>query len=110
MPVYEYRCEKCRRKFDVVASIAEKESGLNPVCPQCGSRKVRQVFGRFTVLAGSKTESDDFETEGRDDDFGSDVDDMSEDFGSDYDDEFGDDEDLDTGDDEFKDSDDEDFD
>lgn len=109
MPVYEYKCEKCRRKFDVVASIAEKESGLNPVCPQCGSRRVRQVFGRFTVLAGSKTESDDFETGDMDEDSGRDFGDMPDEFGSDYDDGLSEDDDFDTGDEEFGDSDEEDF-
>lgn len=59
MPVYEYECEDCGRKFDVLASLAEKEAGLEPVCPKCGSSRARQVFGRFTLLAGSKSEADD---------------------------------------------------
>lgn len=109
MPVYEYRCEKCGRKFDVVASIAEKESGLNPVCPQCGSRRAQQVFGRFTVLAGSKTEMDDFATEEMDEDLGTDSGDMPEDLDSDFGDEFSDDGDF-GSDDEFGTSEDEDID
>jgi len=60
MPVYEYQCENCSRKFDVVATLGEKEAGLKPVCPKCRSRRVRQVFSRFTVLTGSKSDSDDF--------------------------------------------------
>jgi putative FmdB family regulatory protein len=61
MPVYEFRCEDCGKKFDVVATITEKEAGIAPACPRCGGARARQVFGRFTILAGSKTESDDFE-------------------------------------------------
>lgn len=74
MPVYEFQCEDCGKKFDTFATFAEKEAGLNPVCPKCGRRRVRQVFGRFTLLAKSKTDSDDFDDEGLDD-LGSDEDD-----------------------------------
>lgn len=55
MPLYEYRCEDCGKKFDLIASIAEKEAGLHPVCPKCGSKDCRQVFGRVTVLTSSKS-------------------------------------------------------
>ncbi|MEO0071428.1 MAG: zinc ribbon domain-containing protein [candidate division WOR-3 bacterium] len=70
MPVYEYKCENCGKRFDIVATLAEKEAGLNPTCPDCGGTKVHQIFGRFTVIGGSKTESD-FEDFGPgDEDFG----------------------------------------
>jgi len=59
MPVYEFRCDECGRKFDVIATIEEKEAGLQPVCPNCGGMNVRQVFGRFTVVGGSKTEPEE---------------------------------------------------
>ncbi len=58
MPVYEYRCEECGKRFDIIATLTEKEAGLNPVCPECGGNKVEQVFGRFMVIGGSKTEED----------------------------------------------------
>jgi len=64
VPVYEHECEVCGRKFDVIATLAEKEAGLKPACPKCGSKRVRQVFGRFTLLTSSKSESDDFDDEG----------------------------------------------
>ncbi|GEM_PF-840955 len=62
MPVYEFRCGVCEKRFDVVATLKEKETGLKPVCPHCGSSLVQQVFGRFTVIGGSKGNIDtDFE-------------------------------------------------
>jgi putative FmdB family regulatory protein len=82
MPVYEYQCDGCGRKFDVIATLAEKDAGLHPVCPKCGLGRTRQVFGRFTLLTGSKSEADDFgsgddgaaagmpDLGGMDDDFG----------------------------------------
>lgn len=94
MPVYEYKCEDCGRKFDVVATLSEKEAGLSPICPRCGGMRVRQVFGRFTVLSGSKSESDDFDagSEGGPDDYDDSTESLdemedSEDIGGDDDDE-----------------------
>lgn len=89
MPIYEYQCENCGKKFDVMATLTEKEAGLNPVCPKCGSQRARQVLGRFTLLTSSKAS----------DDFGAD-DETSSDSGMDNDDDSGfdeyGDEDLDT--------------
>jgi len=65
VPVYEFQCQDCGKKFDVVATLAEKEVGLDPTCPKCGRKRARQVFSRFTLLTGSKTD-DDFD-EGLDD-------------------------------------------
>jgi putative FmdB family regulatory protein len=58
MPVYEYQCQDCGKKFETVATLAEKEAGLEPACPKCGRHRARQVFSRFTLLAGSKTDGD----------------------------------------------------
>lgn len=70
MPVYEYKCDDCGKRFDIVATLMEKEAGLNPVCPGCGGIKVHQIFGRFTVIGGSKSESDLEEFEPGGEDFG----------------------------------------
>jgi len=58
MPVYEFQCQDCGKKFETVATLAEKEAGLDPACPKCGRKRARQVFSRFTLLAGSKTDKD----------------------------------------------------
>ena len=41
-----------------MATLAEKEVGLDPACPKCGRMRARQVFSRFTLLTGSKTDED----------------------------------------------------
>jgi putative FmdB family regulatory protein len=56
MPVYEFQCQDCGKKFEIVATLAEKEAGLDPACPKCGRTRARQVFSRFTLLTGSKTD------------------------------------------------------
>jgi len=44
MPVYEYVCDKCKRKFSwLVGVLAEEET---PSCPRCGSRKYHKVVSR----------------------------------------------------------------
>lgn len=53
MPTYEYVCTECEEKVEIRATIAEKERGLKPSCPKCGSKKVAQVFG-FMIMGGSK--------------------------------------------------------
>ena len=56
MPVYEYFCQKCENKFDVKASISEKEKGLKISCPNCGSAKTIQILGNFfTFSKGSSS-------------------------------------------------------
>jgi putative FmdB family regulatory protein len=42
--VYAYRCEACGEQFTVRATLAEKERGLSPRCPLCGSRNVMQDY------------------------------------------------------------------
>ncbi|MBM3334551.1 zinc ribbon domain-containing protein [Candidatus Sumerlaeota bacterium] len=83
MPVYEYRCEDCGKKFQIIATIAKYSAGLDATCPKCQSSKVGRIIGRPTVLGASRKGSDE-------DSF----------------DDFDDDEDLDKGDDDEGDSDD----
>lgn len=54
---YEYRCKECGTMFDVTASVAEKESGLYPECPACGSKKAAQVFGAIGILSSARAGS-----------------------------------------------------
>lgn len=55
MPVYDYQCQNCNTVFEVRATFKEKEQGLKPKCPQCQSKKTRQVLtsGLF-VMHGNK--------------------------------------------------------
>ncbi len=53
MPYYEYRCSECGREFEVRASFAEKQAGLDPECPACHAKKADQVITAGLVLRGS---------------------------------------------------------
>lgn len=44
MPVYEYVCDNCKRKFSwLVGVVADSEK---PSCPRCGSVKYHKVISR----------------------------------------------------------------
>lgn len=45
MPVYEFRCQSCRRKSSFfVRSIG---ASLSPICSACGSREMTRVISGF---------------------------------------------------------------
>lgn len=54
MPTYEYQCVDCGTKFEVRASITEKEKGLKPSCPTCGRTGALPLFSAVSVGSGSK--------------------------------------------------------
>jgi putative FmdB family regulatory protein len=56
MPVYEYRCNNCRRRISLyVRSLSERPE---PVCPNCGSQNLTRLFSTFARL---KTDKDVYE-------------------------------------------------
>lgn len=53
MPIYEFRCAKCKTLFEELCSSTAKMP-----CPQCGSRKTERqfsVFGMGGSTRGSKS-------------------------------------------------------
>ena len=55
MPTYAFRCGKCGHEFEVTAHIADRDE--RAVCPKCGSREVKTVFGSFAVGGAGKSGS-----------------------------------------------------
>jgi putative FmdB family regulatory protein len=54
MPTYEYRCEKCGRRFSRVEPIAV-HGRRRPTCPKCKSARVAQVFSTFYAKTVKKS-------------------------------------------------------
>ena len=54
MATYEYHCKTCGENFDIQASIAEKEKGLDVTCAHCGSKSVERVFSGISMLTGGQ--------------------------------------------------------
>ncbi|GBD17084.1 hypothetical protein HRbin26_01998 [bacterium HR26] len=59
MPIYEYRCLACRRRFSVFyrsfSAVAETAT-----CPRCGGMRTERLISRVTVLRG-RADAGDFE-------------------------------------------------
>lgn len=51
MPIYEYRCEACQGKFDVLTSFANREG--KQVCPSCESMKTNVLVSSFAAFGGT---------------------------------------------------------
>lgn len=49
MPVYEYKCEKCEKVFDVSGTY-EALMLLKPQCPDCKSKKVKKLIGKVNFI------------------------------------------------------------
>lgn len=47
MPIYEYRCQDCNRRYSVLTlRISETP---DPVCDRCGSRAATRLMSRFAM-------------------------------------------------------------
>ena len=51
MPFYEFECTQCKEKFEVFATLAQKEKGLAPRCPNCDSEEVQRVFEMLALIS-----------------------------------------------------------
>lgn len=62
MPIYEYRCLVCRRRFSVFYRSFNAVSET-ATCPRCGAIRAERLISRVTVLRGQSGD-DDFEDAG----------------------------------------------
>jgi putative FmdB family regulatory protein len=53
MPTYDFKCEKCQKKFSLSMSISEYENKKFK-CPKCNSVKVKQQISHFQVKTSRK--------------------------------------------------------
>lgn len=54
MPVYDYRCSKCKKEFSVTLSIKEHDTAKIK-CPECKNEKVEQLFRSFFAKTSKKS-------------------------------------------------------
>jgi putative FmdB family regulatory protein len=57
MPIYQYRCQNCKKRFEVFLSF--KEYGEKSVqCPHCTSEKIQRRIGRIRVAKSEESRMD----------------------------------------------------
>ncbi|MEN6331030.1 MAG: zinc ribbon domain-containing protein [Smithella sp.] len=62
MPIYEYRCDKCKNEFEVVTiSMSEK---VKAVCPKCKSRKISKMMSSFGLGKYASSSSGGYDNAG----------------------------------------------
>ncbi len=45
MPIFEYRCDDCRRRFSALVGVVA--DARPPACPRCASTSIRKLISRF---------------------------------------------------------------
>jgi len=59
MPLYEYRCLDCKRRFDVFMTYAEYGT-KKVVCKHCGGEHITRRIGRIRITKSDDSRLDDF--------------------------------------------------
>lgn len=59
MPIYEYRCEACRKRTSVF--VRSFTAAVTPRCEHCGSRRLRRLISRVAVVRSGESAFDDFD-------------------------------------------------
>jgi len=54
MPTYQYRCDKCGKKFERSETVSEHGTS-KAKCPKCGSEKVSQIPSNVFVVTSKKS-------------------------------------------------------
>ena len=53
MPTYEFRCQDCRKKFEVFLTYSQYDTH-KPGCPACQSTRIERVIRKVRVARGDK--------------------------------------------------------
>ncbi|HKY33968.1 MAG TPA: FmdB family zinc ribbon protein [Candidatus Polarisedimenticolia bacterium] len=54
MPVYDFRCEECKKRFTLTLTVNQRTRG-NIKCPKCSSRKVEQQYASVYAVTSKKS-------------------------------------------------------
>ncbi len=59
MPIYEYRCQRCRKRTSVF--VRGMGIAVKPRCEHCGSPRLSRLVSRVTVVRSRGDNFDDFD-------------------------------------------------
>ncbi|HBK80386.1 MAG TPA: zinc ribbon domain-containing protein [Nitrospinae bacterium] len=54
MPVYDFRCLKCKKKVTLTMPLAEYE-GKKFKCPKCGGKRLERLVATFQAVTSRKS-------------------------------------------------------
>ncbi|MGH7363074.1 MAG: FmdB family zinc ribbon protein [Candidatus Methylomirabilales bacterium] len=54
MPIYDFRCTRCSKKFTLTMTIKQRETGRIK-CPKCRANKPEPIFGTFYARTSRKS-------------------------------------------------------
>ncbi|MGH9870666.1 MAG: FmdB family zinc ribbon protein [Candidatus Polarisedimenticolia bacterium] len=54
MPVYDFKCEECKKRFTLTLTIENRSRGRIK-CPKCDSRKVEQQYESIYAVTSKKS-------------------------------------------------------
>jgi putative FmdB family regulatory protein len=54
MPRYEFRCERCKKVFELIMTVSEREKA-KITCPKCKGTKVAPQLGGFMAQTAKKS-------------------------------------------------------
>ncbi len=59
MPIYEYRCPKCHRRFSVFWRSFSEVDTSEIVCKYCGNSEVKRLISRVRMVRSEESRLDD---------------------------------------------------
>jgi putative FmdB family regulatory protein len=59
MPIYQFDCADCQRRVDIL--FRSVNSTKTPICPQCGSKKLKRVMSRVARVKTAKQRFEDID-------------------------------------------------
>jgi putative FmdB family regulatory protein len=62
MPIYEYKCEKCKKHHEIMQKITDKPL---TICPGCGGAMNKMISSTSFVLKGSGWYATDYAGKGK---------------------------------------------
>lgn len=51
MPIFEFKCKKCKENFDIL--FRSRDEKLSVVCPKCGSTRAERQMSAFAGKVGN---------------------------------------------------------
>jgi putative FmdB family regulatory protein len=52
VPIYEFKCAKCRHQFEALCRIGSNGRGL--ACPRCSSKRLQRLMSTFAARSGGR--------------------------------------------------------